>query len=127
MIRSTCTIIVLIAYVLGSHSIISAGMNYLCNYRYFAEHCINKNKPELECDGKCGLMEEMNEQDDSQNTETDVLHHIVNLPALKIVEHIHSEEHILPLPNEGVFVITSIPSTRLQKGFSRLPLNPPRA
>jgi hypothetical protein len=126
MIRSTCTVIILIAYMLGSHSIIGAGVNYLCNYRYFAEHCVNKDKPELECDGKCGMMDEMNEQD-GQAHDSDVLHHIVNLPTLKLIEHTHDMNMYMPILNEQTIPTHTTIVIPTHKGFARLPLNPPRA
>ncbi len=42
---------------------------YLLNYEYISEVlCINKDKPKLECDGKCYLMKSLAEA--SENTET---------------------------------------------------------
>ena len=38
--------------------------NYLVQYNYYAEVlCENRDKPEMECNGKCALMEELDKAD----------------------------------------------------------------
>ena len=44
-------------------------VNYVANYDYIVENfCINKDKPELECNGQCYLMKQLAEQTDEDQT-----------------------------------------------------------
>lgn len=44
-------------------------VNYVANYDYIIENfCINKDKPELECNGQCYLMQQLAEQSDEGQT-----------------------------------------------------------
>lgn len=44
-------------------------VNYVTNYDYIVENfCINKDKPELKCNGQCYLMKQLAEQSDEDQT-----------------------------------------------------------
>jgi hypothetical protein len=56
--------------------------NYIFQYeRYATELCVNQDKPELECNGKCQMMNELNkvEQDNETSPELPVLAKILEL------------------------------------------------
>lgn len=58
-------------------------LNYLVEFRYYAEVlCVNQDKPELECNGRCALMTELNALENPGDTEAPVL------PDFKIKESI---------------------------------------
>src|SRR5690606_2414529 len=53
--------------------------DYVINQDYIAEYlCINKDKPEMHCDGKCYLMEMLDEQNQQKKQ---------NLPAIDLREY----------------------------------------
>ncbi|WP_417362351.1 hypothetical protein [Galbibacter sp.] len=53
--------------------------DYVINQDYIAEYlCINKDKPEIHCDGKCYLMEMLAEQNQQKKQ---------NLPAIDLREY----------------------------------------
>ena len=55
--------------------------NYLVQYNYYAEVlCENQDKPEMECNGKCALMQELDKAEDGNQTQAPVL------PKLKVTE-----------------------------------------
>lgn len=44
-------------------------VNYVANYDYIVENfCVNKDKPELKCNGQCYLMKQLAEQTDDDQT-----------------------------------------------------------
>lgn len=56
-------------------------LNYLVEFRYYAEVlCVNQDKPELECNGRCALMTELNALENPSDTEAPTL------PEFKIKE-----------------------------------------
>lgn len=55
--------------------------NYLVQYNYYAEVlCENQDKPEMECNGKCALMQELDKAEDGNQTQAPAL------PKLKVTE-----------------------------------------
>lgn len=55
--------------------------NYLVQYNYYAEVlCENQDKPEMECNGKCALMQELDMADDGNQPQAP------SLPKLKVTE-----------------------------------------
>ncbi len=55
--------------------------NYLVQYNYYAEVlCENQDKPEMECNGKCALMQELDMAEDGNQTQAPAL------PKLKVTE-----------------------------------------
>ena len=86
--------IFLFCFMLGFRPLIPVA-DYLINYDYYSKVlCINQNKPELHCNGKCQLAKEMAEKsDENKNAKTGSLpsidvfvpHETVNLPKKKTV------------------------------------------
>jgi hypothetical protein len=55
--------------------------NYLVQYNYYAEVlCENQDKPEMECNGKCALMQELDKADDGNSDQAP------SYPNLKTLE-----------------------------------------
>ncbi len=72
-------------------------LNYLFQYQYYVEVlCENRDKPELECNGRCALMTELNQLDapDAQSAPS--------LPEFKL------KESPFELPADYVLVSTAI-------------------
>ncbi len=62
---SSIIVALLFIYSINFKSIIT--INYFANQAEITElFCINKEKPKLECNGKCHLMQEMNKVDDNK-------------------------------------------------------------
>lgn len=95
-------------------------LDYVLNYHYIAtELCENKNKPELECNGKCHLKKELakaykndipsSNEKKTETTETVILF-IVSLPVFsfdkdnKHIQKIHLEYQNLYSHLDTVFV-----------------------
>ena len=55
--------------------------NYLVQYNYYAEVlCKNQDKPEMECNGKCALMQELDKAEDGNSDQAP------SFPNLKTLE-----------------------------------------
>jgi hypothetical protein len=55
--------------------------NYLVQYNYYAEVlCENQDKPEMECNGKCALMQELDKAEDGNSDQAP------SFPNLKTLE-----------------------------------------
>lgn len=73
-------------------------VDYQVNYEFYSQVlCENKNKPELQCNGKCHMMKEMAEtKDDEAKGQTSEFHRIRLVEIIhevKIVSFIKSEKH----------------------------------
>lgn len=71
MIKNILTIFLLAAFLMQifHQSILVA--DYYLNTKSYADHCENKNKPQLHCNGHCQLMKKMKREEnkDKQNPE----------------------------------------------------------
>jgi len=77
--------------------------NYLINQDYIAEFlCINKDKPELECNGKCYLAKQLKEASAEKEK---------NLPAIAM------EEYPIGIMSITTFEISETTETTLQANF----------
>ncbi|MEL4308561.1 hypothetical protein JMA43_10715 [Joostella sp. CR20] len=66
--------------------------DYVINQDYIAEYlCINKDKPEMHCDGKCYLMQMLEEQNNEKKQ---------NLPAIDLKEYPIGFVTLINLPSE---------------------------
>lgn len=78
--------------------------NYLINHDYIAEFlCINKDKPELECNGKCYLSEQLKKAAEEKEK---------NLPAIAMEEY--------PI---GIILFTNFHATETVETFSEANFN----
>lgn len=69
MFHKTTAIFFVALYIIAMFQPVSPFMKYALNYDYIAEIlCINKDKPELECNGKCYLIKEVEKQKEENKT-----------------------------------------------------------
>lgn len=69
MLKSLIYITLAWTLVLNSMVYSVIKVNFTINRKYIIENfCINKDKPELACDGKCFLMQKMNEEKERQES-----------------------------------------------------------
>jgi len=90
-------------------------LDYVVNFEYIKEVlCINKEEPELQCNGKCHLMKRL-QQEESQDER--------NLPMLKITKteyaevNLNQEEQVLEL-----IPISYTPSYYLFSKYTKPPM-----
>lgn len=88
--------LLLAAILLQMSSTVAVVVSFKINQDYIATYlCVNRNKPELQCNGKCVLMQRMQHQiDDIKNhdrrkvqqiVEHEVLLFCQNVPAIEII------------------------------------------
>ncbi|WP_238857937.1 hypothetical protein [Poritiphilus flavus] len=66
-------------YMLAMYRPVAPVFEYIVNQDYIAEFfCINQDKPELDCNGKCYLMQMLNEQNEEKQR---------NLPSILMEEY----------------------------------------
>ena len=66
-------------YLLAMLKPVMPVFNYIVNHDYIAEYlCINKDKPMLHCDGKCYLMQKLQQENDEKKQ---------NLPAINLKDY----------------------------------------
>lgn len=71
-------------------------LSYYANFSYFAtEACINKDNPEIECNGTCKL-DEMMHQQHQKNDQSEATHHIDRIPKVHLFfQHSYSSFHVV--------------------------------
>jgi hypothetical protein len=86
--------------------------NYIIQFDYYANVlCENQNRPEMECNGKCALMQELEAAEDGNTNEAPVF------PNLKVSEI----PAIVPDLFESYCFIQDIESELFQSVFNDLP------
>ncbi|MCP3682630.1 MAG: hypothetical protein GY861_08070, partial [bacterium] len=93
---------------------------FISDSNYTEKYCINIDKPELECDGKCHLEEELREasQDgDSREQST--------LPVFRVENHLEPETNAASFPNYALADIA--PTGHISSSYSSMSmeLTPP--
>ncbi|WP_146153502.1 hypothetical protein [Adhaeribacter arboris] len=69
--KSTLTILLLVVMMLQSFSKVLIVLNYQANKNYIAAFlCVNKQKPQLHCEGHCYLKKELNKAEEAQKKST---------------------------------------------------------
>ena len=66
MIRNITIIVLLLAVALQSFNSSLVIVNYKLNTEFYLRNCINKNKPQLKCHGKCQMAKQL-QQAEQQN------------------------------------------------------------
>lgn len=109
-----------VLYMLAMYRPVAPVFDYLMNRDYIAEvFCINKDKPELSCNGQCYLMKSLKEKQPQDNSKA---------PPIKLQDYPIGFFNILELP--GVYVpvleqeFTSHPSKRIAS-FKAAIFHPP--
>lgn len=84
-------IVFTLLYMLAMLKPVMPVFNYVINQDYIAEYlCINKDKPEMHCDGKCYLMQMLEEQSNEKKQ---------NLPSIDLREYPIGFVNLLELEN----------------------------
>ena len=82
-------------------------LDYRLNQSYYETYCLNKDKPELKCEGKCQMAEQQSQDGESR----------LGLTKLSLEFHYVLSEPSYALVEEGVFksiqVVTQHPSQRI--------------
>ncbi|QLE01440.1 hypothetical protein HX109_07630 [Galbibacter sp. BG1] len=86
--------------------------DYVVNHDYIAEYlCINKDRPEMHCDGKCYLMQMLEEENQQKKQ---------NLPAIDLREYPIGFVSFLSLENTGYSIIPEKKTTLYFNKYSFL-------
>lgn len=86
--------------------------DYVINQDYIAEYlCINKDKPEMHCNGKCYLMEMLANENQEKKQ---------NLPAIDLREYPIGFVQVLHLPAQVELLVTTTQNTTYIEQYSYL-------
>jgi hypothetical protein len=115
-------LLLLAIYFWGSFRVIQPYLEYKVNYEYISTVlCINKEKPQMNCNGKCHLLKELKKaaEEESQKQE-----------SIKLIESeiIPSSQVHISFNNESIIIISTFPRYE-DELLSAKPLNitpPPR-
>jgi len=70
-LKSALTILLLVVMMLQSFSKVLIVLNYQANKNFIAEFlCVNRQKPQLHCEGHCFLKKELNKAEEAQKKST---------------------------------------------------------
>ncbi len=127
MLRSISISLLIVLYVFSTCRAFVPFLHYAVDKDFYAERCINKSKPELECDGCCQIVKEVQEEiqkgqsPQSSPTNTD------RLTQSETPHILHSGEN-LPAPQVAMGTVAYTSDNHgLADGFFFLPFQPPRA
>jgi hypothetical protein len=69
LFKRTISFLLLIAFAASTFSKVFVLADYYTNTATYAQNCINKAKPKLQCNGKCQMMKRLQQEDnkDQQN------------------------------------------------------------
>lgn len=72
--RKTAVSVLLIAFILQSFSQVLIMGDYFINMQNYVAQCINKDKPEMHCNGQCRMAEKMQKENnnDKNNPQTNI-------------------------------------------------------
>lgn len=71
MLKRLLTICLLVTLISANFSRFFAYAGFEMNQKYIAENlCINKNRPEMHCNGKCYLMNKLKQAEDHEKKQT---------------------------------------------------------
>lgn len=130
MLRKLLILPLLLSYVLMTCRVAVPLLNYVVNHEYYLEHCENKAKPELDCDGCCQVKKEVahNADESQQHTANTGSQRTSTTETLEVL-YLNSSENAL-LPPAPAFSLASriiSPESRTLAGFANTPFQPPRA
>ncbi|PKR79931.1 hypothetical protein CW751_12675 [Brumimicrobium salinarum] len=98
-------------------------IEYISDVERFTElYCENKDKPEMECNGKCHLADQLAENEEQkQNKELQTPTEILLYQAPNRIEIVQAPECFLEVENNFYFI------SNLRSGISNTIFQPPRA
>lgn len=121
----------LFAYLLMTCRVAMPLLNYAVNHEYYLEHCENKAKPELECDGCCQVKKEVAEatHDNDQSSQTQATPNSQRTNTNQSSEFFHllASTPEFSSPETGTASFLAFLSTSLLFGVGQVPFQPPRA
>ena len=103
-------IIIVISSLLFTQTI-SRGIiiiNYIQNTEFYLASCVNKDKPELACDGKCQVAEQM-EKENQKDRHTVKQSSFSDLVFIEDFSFLNSSEHLF-FPKQETFLLLTIGS-----------------
>jgi hypothetical protein len=135
-LRAVLRLLVVLGLVLSTQSLLLLQTAFTLRHDYIAEHlCINRDRPELECDGKCYLMRQMEGHGHGEHGhEDDGAHSHEPVPAQRtpLLEVALSltlfgpERPVLRLPPEARTAYAVWPASPLAEGIPIEVFHPPR-
>lgn len=63
ILKKSIAILIMVSFVSQTFGSMLVLANYYTNKAAFIQNCINKAKPQLQCNGKCQMMKKMGEQE----------------------------------------------------------------
>lgn len=114
----------LVVYLLTTFRFLAPVVHYQLDYTYISQVlCLNRDKPELQCAGKCQLRKELAQLNQHQQ-QKEALQHLVSA-----YESVESIPHLLVLPPAPVTAATAAPPRMPVPGTSTAilpaPFQPP--
>lgn len=67
-LKELLAVLIIISYLLSIYGIFLPYLDYEINREVFLKECINKDKPEMHCDGKCQLEKEIQYEAKKENS-----------------------------------------------------------
>ena len=100
-------------------------MYYQLNIDYIIEtYCVNKDKPELKCNGKCHLAKQLqvvNSKQDKSNSKTDLLFEAFYPVYFVNTQNLISKQTFMPILNENNWHLKYLKDTEILSSLFRPP------
>ncbi len=126
MFRSLSICCVLVLYLLSTLRAVLPIIHYALDKDFYAVRCVNVDKPELECEGCCQVVKEVQKTTEQEQSPQSAPSTSDRQTSSETPHLLGSCQH-LPLPQE--FSSQTAYASRtfaLAEGFFRLPFQPPR-
>lgn len=96
-------------------------VDYAVNTEAYASNCINKARPQLQCNGKCQLMLKIQQKEQQQQQQTAM----ENVPRFQpiVLQHYFFVYAFLSTPTQTLMPVLAAAS--LHRGFHQAPWHPP--
>ncbi|MBD1207466.1 MAG: hypothetical protein H9535_03485 [Ignavibacteria bacterium] len=127
MLRLVSISLLIFLYTLSTCRVFVSFLHYAVDKEFYAERCVNKDKPELECDGCCQVVKEVQEETQKEQSPQSAPTN-TDRQTQSEVHHISRFTDHLPLPQILLCIMPYyLGNHPLAEGFSALPFQPPRA
>jgi hypothetical protein len=133
MLRTFTILPLLLAYLAMTCRVALPLVNYAVNHDSYAERCINKAKPELDCDGCCQVKNEIaevvheNSTDHSSQSQTTPSSQRTTANETIELFHLLTDTPQFSSPETGTASFLAFVNTSLLFGVGQVPFQPPRA
>lgn len=109
-LRSVLRLVVVLGLVLSTQGLLLVQGAYLVRQDFIAEHlCVNRDKPEMDCHGKCHLRKQLEYQQQRQDEERQA----ASLVLLIGGSFLAIETEALPEPNARTVAYTAPPEAHV--------------